>query len=49
MLGAAEELGLYDLMRLCERFIPEEEAMAKVFFEELPEVTRKYLRGHATA
>jgi hypothetical protein len=25
------------------------EAMAKVFFEELPEVTRKYLRERATA
>lgn len=49
MLGAAEELGLTDLQKLCERFIPEEEAMAKVFFEELPEVTRKYLREHATA
>ena len=29
--------------------IPEEEQMAKVFFEELPAVTRKYLQEQATA
>jgi ferritin-like metal-binding protein YciE len=49
MLGAAEELGMTDLKNMCERFIPEEEEMAKVFFDELPQVTRKYLREHATA
>ncbi|MBV8493142.1 MAG: DUF892 family protein [Alphaproteobacteria bacterium] len=48
MLGAAEELGMTDLKSMCERFIPEEEEMAKVFFDELPQVTRKYLREHAT-
>ena len=48
MLGAAEELGMADLKTMCERFIPEEEELAKTFFEELPVVTQKYLREHAT-
>ena len=48
MLGAAEQLGMADLKTMCERFIPEEEEMAKTFFEELPVVTRKYLREYAT-
>ena len=42
MLGTAEELEMADLKTMCERFIPEEEEMAKTFFEELPAVTRKY-------
>src|SRR5947207_9199931 len=35
MLGTAEELEMADLKTMCERFIPEEEEMAKTFFEEL--------------
>jgi Domain of unknown function (DUF892) len=49
VLGAAQELGMSDLEQMCERFIPEVEDMAKVFFDELPAVTRSYLREHAAA
>ena len=49
MLGAAEELGMYDLQQMCERFIREEQEMANVFFEQLPAVTRQYIREHATS
>ena len=49
MLGAAQELGMSDLEQMCERFIREEEEMAKVFFDELPAVTHSYLREHAAA
>ena len=48
MLGAAEELGMSDLQQMCERFIREEQEMANVFFEQLPAITRQYLREHAT-
>jgi ferritin-like metal-binding protein YciE len=47
MLGAAEELGMSELQHMCERFIREEQEMANTFFEELPSVTRQYLRGSA--
>lgn len=49
MLGAAQELGMDDLREMCERFIREEEEMAKAFFEHLPTVTRHYLHQHPTA
>src|SRR4051794_529748 len=48
MLGAAEELGMSELQRMCERFIREEQEMANVFFEQLPAITRQYLREYAT-
>jgi ferritin-like metal-binding protein YciE len=48
MLGAAEELGVSELQQMCERFIREEQEMANVFFEQLPAITRQYLRGYAT-
>jgi ferritin-like metal-binding protein YciE len=47
MLGAAEELGMSELQQICERFIREEQEMANTFFEEIPAVTRQYLRGSA--
>ena len=47
MLGAAEELGMSELQQMCERFIREEQEMANTFFEEIPAVTRQYLRGSA--
>jgi ferritin-like metal-binding protein YciE len=47
MLGAAEELGMGELQHMCERFIGEEQEMANVFFEQLPAITRQYLREHA--
>jgi|SRR5579884_618317 len=49
MLGAVEELGMYDLQQMCERFICEEQEMANVFFEQLPAVTRQYIREHTTS
>jgi ferritin-like metal-binding protein YciE len=48
MLGAAEELGMSELQQMCERFIREEQEMANVFFEQLPAITRQYLRENAT-
>jgi len=48
MLGAAEELGMSDLQEMCARFIREEQEMANVFFEQLPAITRQYLREYAT-
>jgi ferritin-like metal-binding protein YciE len=48
MLGAAEELGMSELQQMCERFIGEEQEMANVFFEQLPAITRQYLREYAT-
>ena len=48
MLGAAEELGMSELQQMCERFIREEQEMANVFFEQLPAITRQYLREYAT-
>jgi ferritin-like metal-binding protein YciE len=47
MLGATEELGMSDLQQMCERFIREEQEMANVFFEQLPAITRQYLREYA--
>jgi ferritin-like metal-binding protein YciE len=47
MLGAAEELGMAELRTLCERFIREEQEMAQFLFDNLPEITRQYLRGRA--
>jgi ferritin-like metal-binding protein YciE len=49
MLGAAEELGISGLQYMCERFIREQQEMANVFFEQLPAITRQYLREYATA
>jgi ferritin-like metal-binding protein YciE len=48
MLGAAAELGISDLQQMRERFIGEEQEMANVFFEQLPAITRQYLREYAT-
>jgi ferritin-like metal-binding protein YciE len=48
MFGAAEELGMSELQQMCERFIREEQEMANVFFEQLPAITRQYLREYAT-
>jgi ferritin-like metal-binding protein YciE len=48
MLGAAQELALSELQQMCERFIREEQEMATVFFEQLPAITRQYLRENAT-
>ena len=45
MLGAAEELGMTDLRAMCERFIREEQEMATFLFDNLPGITRQYLRG----
>jgi ferritin-like metal-binding protein YciE len=42
--GAAEELGMQDLKALCERAIREEQEMSQYLFENLPEITRQYLR-----
>jgi ferritin-like metal-binding protein YciE len=47
MLGAAEELGMTELGHMCERFIREEQEMATLFFEQLPAITRQYLRERA--
>jgi ferritin-like metal-binding protein YciE len=44
LLGAAEELDMEDLRTLCERYILEEQEMANFLFENLPEITRRYLR-----
>jgi Protein of unknown function (DUF3618) len=33
--------------QMCERFIREEQEMANVFFEQLPAITRQYLREYA--
>jgi ferritin-like metal-binding protein YciE len=49
MLGAARALGLGDLALLCERFMREEQAMAQVFFDELPAVTQDYLQHRSAA
>src|SRR5437763_1910202 len=48
MLGAAEELGMRELQQMCERFVREEQEMANVFFDQLPAITRQYLREYAT-
>ena len=48
MLGAAAKLGMSDLQQMCERFIGEEQEMANIFFEQLPAITRQYLREYAT-
>jgi ferritin-like metal-binding protein YciE len=45
LLGAAEELGMQDLKGLCERAIREEQEMATYLFDNLPDITRQYLRG----
>jgi ferritin-like metal-binding protein YciE len=45
LLGAAEELGMTDLRAMCERFIREEQEMATFLFDNLPGITRQYLRG----
>ena len=42
--GAAEELGLQDLKAMCERAVREEQEMAKYLFDNLPDITRQYLR-----
>jgi ferritin-like metal-binding protein YciE len=47
MLGAAEELGMTELRQMCDRFIREEQEMATLFFEQLPAITRQYLREQA--
>jgi ferritin-like metal-binding protein YciE len=49
MLGAAEELGMTDLLEMCERFIQEEQEMADFLAEHLPAITRQYLQRYATA
>jgi ferritin-like metal-binding protein YciE len=49
MLAAAQEVGFSELQQLCERFIREEEVMAKDFSDHLPTVTRTYLQRRGTA
>ena len=46
--AAAQEAGLVDVSAMCDRFIVQERAMATYFLENLPEITRHYMRTQKT-
>jgi len=43
LLGAAEELGMTDLLAMCGRYVGEEQEMADFLFYHLPDITSEYL------